>query len=824
MPKKKPLAVHQGLVNNPTRTALQDGELTTATGVEYRIGSEEIYKLPGRSAAFSSNAPGNTILGLKRLRYEDGSDTLAAVTGRGEIWESSAAPTQTGNGWNTAASVTGQSETAIPSFNAAVDRWLVCNGVDDNLIREPANVPETSSKYRVAGMKAAKGRTKATLNGVAGSQVLPNTNTGEWTDGDEASNIDLTTYSYAEVDGLTALVHEWTFNVNLAQSGRVLRVNHVGLGIGKVAGGIVAEVRRDENFGGIPDGSSLEGTTRATYKIEYSVDGGVEFTTLFSTRTDLAQASSVVTLDDSIDFAVTNLIVRATLSGKWGETGMRVYAVYVDTGGQTEHTILENLVYMVTERYYDSDGLIHESIPTSVSKKLTGVGYSANITLPVAAANSFATEYVIYRSIDEEGGGYPFMYEVDHTPITETTFVDDFLTSLTSVLDKKKLFEFITLLFYNGSQLDFPMNGFPPKSTMSINYQGSVVYVPVDIPRKLWYSMPTNISAANAEKVPSPYNIEFLTAENDTIISTALTNGGKGLVVYFDSYTMIVHYLPQAGDGGTFDNRVKDYVSQSRGTAGVHTTESFTPEDGSSTLAASADSLGLWVTDGIGLIRTWSKDFDWENYFLNIDLSTATLTNNPQMRRLELTYYTGSVWEDLHFFYGELKTNNQPKITGPHPAGYRCKTYAKVSGKWVGWSGDNTTVGAVWGERVGNTDASNGYDLSGNIPYQVETRDEYAFGLSDSAILTYVYPKFNERDLYSKDVTITATCNKDGRADAIVIPKEFNLLTGKKAYYQKFADRFRILVSDISTTALPALLGFEYVARQTNAEGTQGDS
>ena len=822
--EKGTLTVNQGLVNNPSRTTLTEGEVSLAVAAEYHIGSDEIHKQPGRIAAFTANTPANSILNLHRLRYEDSADVLVAATGNGDIWESSSLPAKVGMIWESSAALTGRSKTAIPNFNAFIDRWLICNGVDENQVREGANVPGTSSKYRTAGMKAALGQTALTLVNVQGNQATPDSQTGGWTNGANGSNADLTDYAIAQVSGAASLTHTWTFSTNLAQTDRVLRINHAGYGSYKKAGGILSEVRRDDNFGDVPDGSPPEGTSRATFLVEYSTDGGTTYTELHKSTVDYAQTTSTVNLADGLDFSSTNLIIRATITGQFGETSMRMFAVYVDTGGQTQKTILNNLRYFVTERYFDSDSIAYESLPTELSAKLTGTGYSVTVTLPTAAANSFATEWVIYRSIDESGGGYPFMWEVGKTPIAETTFIDDWSLSLTSVTDKTKLFDFITLLFYNGSQLDFPMNAPPPKSKMSINYQGSVVYIPVDIPRKVWYSIATAISAAAGERVPSPYNLEFLTSENDTVVSAALTNGGRSLVVYFDSYTMIVHTLPQAADPGRFDNRVRDYVSQSRGTAGTHTTTSFTPEDGSSTLAASADSLGLWITDGIGLIRNWSKDYDWEGAFASIDLSTAILINNPQMRRLELTYDTGGAWEDLHFFYGELKSNGQPKITGPTPIGYRCKTYAKVDGKWLGWSGDESITGAVWAERVGTNDASNGHDSDGNIPFQVESKDEYAFGLSDSALLTYIYPKFNERDLIDKDVTVQATCNRDGRSTAVISRKLHNLLTGKKVFYNKFADRFRILIEDISTTALPALLGMEYVARNLNAEGTQGDS
>lgn len=824
------------MVNNPSRTSLQSGEVSVGVACEYHIGSDELHKHPGRVLAFSTNAPANSILNIRKFRYEDFGDVLVAATGNGEIWEGDAAPNATGNIWNGAASVTGRSKTAIPHFNAFADRWIVCNGVDENLLREGAVVPGTSSNYRTLGMKPAIGQTKANRQTVQGTIGFADSNSGDWTDGDNASNSD-DDYALGQTSDIQTKIQTYTFSTDIVAIDRVLRVKHVGFGAGKSS--LTTDMRRDVlggSFGEVPTGGSLDGIDLGRYKIEFSINDGFTFSTLFDSTSSYSETTSTAALDDSLDFGASSLIVKVSLIGQAGSISMRLFNIYIDNGGQIQRTIQVGIEYFVTEYYIDSDGAQHESIHTHLTEEDsspdTAAGTQAwamDITLPTAAANTFTTGYRIYRSIDETSGGFPFMYRIGQVALDDVlvkngvnTFVDDFESSLTSASDKTDLFNFITILFFNGANIDFAIQNAPPRAKMSINYQGSVVYLPKDKPRTLWYSLPTSVSANAAEQVPAPYYLEFLTAENDTVVSAALTNGGRSLVVYFDSYTMIVHYLPQAGDGGTFDNRVSDYVSQQRGAAGVHTTTTFTPEDGASTIAASVDALGMWVTDGVGLIRNVSKDFDWEGTFKGIDLTTAMLVNNPEMRRLEFIYYDGDKWKDLHFFYGEQKPNGQPKITGPHPAGYRCKTYTKVGSDWVGWSGDASTTGAVWAERIGGIDSSNGYDADGNIPYQVETKDEYAFGLSDSALLTYIYPKFNERALSDKIITVKATCSRDGRATPVIISKDYNLLKGKKVFYNKFADRFRILFEDISTSALPALVGLEYVTRQLNAEGTQG--
>lgn len=670
-------------------------------------------------------------------------------------------------------------------------------------------------------MKPALGQTRVTLDsGGAGNEYIANANSGDFSNGDNAQNRNFSTYALAQVSGGETVTHTWTFPTIAADASRSLRVVNEVTGSGNAGVGALTETT---NPGDLQDLSSAY--DRANMLIEYSTDAGVTWAKLYSVTDNYPRRSHSKLLSDGLDLTTAaTLQVRITFSGLSGDCSARVFSVHVESGGQALRTVQVGLAYFVTEVYIDSDGQEHESLPTELSDEIAAgsTAYSISVHLPASPNNSFATHYRIYRSIDEQGGGYPLLYAVGETTDTsDTVWVDSLESSLVSIADKGKTFDFVTVTYWNGAQLDFASNRRPPLSKLALNYQGSVVYLPVDTPRKVWYSLPTSLGENNAGKVPAIYYLEFLTEANDAVQSAALANGGKSLIVYFTNYTMNVNFLPQAGDGGRFDNRVSDFVSQSRGAVGTHATATFTPEDGASTVAASVDSIGLWITDGIGTIRNWSKDYDW-GALSTYNLSTSQLVNNPEMRRLEFLYDTGSGWEEIYFYYGELKQNGQPKITGPHKVGFRCKTYSEVSGNWVGWSGDDRN-GEVYAERVGYSDGANGYDASGNIPFVTLSGDVYEAGLKDAGLVNFVYPKFDERDLYDKDVDVTGVFNRDGRQTAVEDNNPFNLLTGKKVYFHRYADRYQIGVEDISTTALPALLGFESDVRKLDAEGMHGE-
>ncbi len=814
----------QGLVTNPDRSTLQDGELRVARG-EYRLGSSEYFKPPGRSKVEATGLS-SVILNLARFQYESVTDVFVAVAGDGKVYEATPGTSMTFG----AAVLTGLNTSAIPQFTSFKDTWIMCNGEDDNYIRELGNVPGTSSPWRTVGMKKALGQTAVTVStDTAYSETAVSVGedgTDSDSDGPYALPSNLFTddnYALGQLEfdisnyPVPKRTHIFDFDTNPAGTGRRLFIRHSG----------DSEYNLPSATSTLaPDGNSyvyegVNGIAAVSYLIRYSTDGGSTYTTIFNAANNYSERETTINIADGLDIS-TQLIILCKVSVNspvFNENvaSHRIFDIRVSNGAESAKDVEFGLQYMVTERYVDSNEVTHESIATDISAS-TGVVTditSVSVTLPDTQANSFASEFVIYRTIDEEAGGFPFLWEVGTAPISEagTSWLDDLSKSLTSSVDKRRLYPVLTILFQDGLNRIFEVNKAPPKSKLILQFQGSLAFLPVSSNR-LYYSLPATLAQAALEQSPAPYYLEFNTPANDTLQSMALTNGERSLVVFFSSRAMLVNYFPQSTDGGAWVNSVKEVVSDKRGASGKFCSTTFSPNEGDSTLAAAVDSIGLWVTNGVGLLQDWSRDLDWDTTFENVTIGDSILVDNAKMRRLELIYLDGSDWKELHFFYGELKQNGQPKISGPFPAGWRCKHYAVLDGKWQGWSGDSGSDGFVFAERTQAGDDSEAEDASGTVTFDAQTGDIYPGDLSDASVLTFLYPKLNQDT--DKAVTVAATTIIDGEKlsnNEVTISQTYNNNKDKKLMIKRYCNRMRLRVTDATTTDMPALSAVQFEHR-----------
>ncbi len=172
---------------------------------------------------------------------------------------------------------------------------------------------------------------------------------------------------------------------------------------------------------------------------------------------------------------------------------------------------------------------------------------------------------------------------------------------------------------------------------------------------RLYYSIPSTISAVGIEQVPELYFLDFITDNNDTITSITKANNGRALIVFFERYSMLVLALPQATDPGVFDQRIVEYVSNRRGAAGTHSATEVTLTSGR-TISVAVDALGVWATDGISMIHEWSNDLDWDTHMSGVTMADIQLEDNPEMRRVEMLYTDGSGnRQAFHYFYGQCR-------------------------------------------------------------------------------------------------------------------------------------------------------------------------
>jgi len=896
------LASNGGLVTARDPSTLEDGDLTVATACEYHIGSPHVYKQPGRSLA-GTIAASKIVRQLHQLQYDAGSTVLAAYVGTtttdGAIYESTPGTSLT-FGTSTLRGIDALLDgTATPHFSTANDRWVMCNGVNSNYIRDISATSSEFGTHTPAGthLTILTDSTKAWLtdqwvgwtvrNVSTGNTAVVTANTattltvaaitsgftqndiyqieGRWrllgmqpaigvtlceaaTDGyaityptNDATEGGYSAYQSSKTTGLvdnatnaydassssfaygvaTPTVSRrviFTFAAGDPAAGRWITVIH--------GAGALPPINPDTGIGYGAREDEVE-SSRGRHVIEYSIDSGTTWRTITDRSGVYHLSVSRVLLPATAE--PENIRIRATTTLVDGTSAYgRLYEVFLTSSGTGAlKTTTNTLYYAVTERFTDGAGIVHESRANEIGSIAAFTNKSSvRVYLPGSAAqvaNPCATHFVIYRSVDEPGGGYPLLWEIGTIRISDTiagggslTYFTDYFVTATdlTVTPNTRLYDVINVLYPDGSALTFPLNDPPPKSRMSIPYQGAMCYLPVDVPNKLWYSVAGNTFPAGIERVPACYCLNFVTGSNDTLTSAALANGGRSLIAYFPAYAMLVNYLPQANDPGVFDTRVREYVSETRGAAGTFCATSFTLPTGA-TLAAACDTLGIWVTDGVSGLNDWTRNLNWATLMSGVNLATAKLVNNPSMSRLELLYVSGSTRYELHLFYGEMREGNTPRITGPHVAGttygWLCKHYALAdvaTPSWLGWSGSAYADGKVFCERQQALDASYAYDGAGVVPYRVDSGERYLNGLGSATVLELSHPKFADPTV-DKAVTIVGTFRRDGNAAAVTATKSFTIGSGKKLYWHRYADRLKMSVRDLTATALPAFVAHE---------------
>lgn len=808
----------QGLVTARDPSTLKEGELVEAAGCEYSQGSPHLHKQPGRKSA-GMEISGRRISSIHHLQYDSSTDVLTFTADNDSnrtIYES--AVFDEADDFTTAtAKYTSLTTTHVPTYAASNNHWIYAAG--EVLIREPNAVNVTgwsTGNWRPAGMQVPTTPLQLTVLTNVGAEGVVTDGTGDFVasttgaateNSDVLSDGDESTFSYgvstvaAGATSGTARTHTYGFSANISGSNKTIQVKWSRV---DSAGGMTSSAHATID---IKNGS---GTTVATGYTLHNPSGppfvGVLTYNLgtadLSTYTVVAGVQAVAFNTYGAARTVTNRVLEiSAYSGSGSDT--------VDISNQIE--------YGHTELYVDSAGIEHESKmsaarPTVAAQDaVTGV----QITIPATAVNTTTTAIAIYRSVDENAGGYPLMYRLTTVPLGTTTYID--AGPFTTVGDI--LYDTLPLLYNDGTTLSIEINGPPPASVRAIPFSGHMCYISPSSTR-LFYSLPSAISPSAMEKVPDLYYLEFVTPHNDTLKSGATCNGGRSLLIYFERYTMLVNFLPQASDPGVFDQRVTEYVSTTRGAVANLAATEITLEEGR-TIAVAADAIGVWATDGVSTLMDWTKDLDWQGLMEDVTMSTIQIWNNPLMDRFELQYVDTSNdrWE-LHFFYGRMKQDadgsSTPLITGPHKcstglmSGWRSKHYSSVSGKWIGWSGSNHTPGDIYVEREHDQDDSSAYDGTTSIvPFAVTTGDFYVAGLGSSVLVNYGYPKLTAGE---KELTFTGTFIRD-TGETQTSTKMFQAGTSKSIYWHRYADRHRVRITDLTNTSMPSLVGYEVEIR-----------
>jgi hypothetical protein len=732
------------------------------------------------------------------------------------------------------------STTKAPSFTSFRDTWLMAT-TGEVYVRESASVPLSASPWRPAGMISPGGAPIVSTLTTAQANANPDSNTGDMDVPADTVDGSSDTSSVMRTTELnTSDTHTWTYSSQLSvNTNRVLSFEHKGYTSERVI-----PDRQPPLYGEPPlrftdghGGDTEQGI--GTWVLDYSYDGGSTWTELFNSYgSGYGRRVDQLYIDDSVDLSVTNLDVRMTVTWSRGSSVVsEVYKTYVHTGKTTATQISNAIWYGVTEVYVDSNGVEHESTMQQPSNAVAPGKDTDLYGITLSLVNQefkrgYAQYRRIYRSLDEgagEGlvettsGGYPNMWAIADIPIEQTFFLDDLYTkSLTSAFDKTKLLSAQQILFPDGASTSIEMNVQPPDSDFIFTYQGSVCYLPTasNSRDKMYFSEPFAIRPAGAEAVPNEYFLRFETERQDSITSAAVCNGGKSCIVYFPSSAALVNYLPQASDPGRFDQRAKETVSKKRGTSGPHTTTSFSPDEGVTEFAASVDSIGLWITDGIGMLKNWSKDIDWSTHFGSATLSTGQLVDNPFLRRLEFYFDSdgAGAWQRMCFFYGELKHNGMPKITGPDAALVRSVDWAETSGTWAGWSGSSAVGGHIFNENTGTLDAALSNGVDNKINFVAQTKDFMPYKMDHAAFVQFAHLLW-DNPTNAKDVTVLATLTTEPNQTQRTASRTYDVKASSTMMVMKYGDRINLKITDNSNTALPGLVGAEIVSRRLTGAG-----
>ena len=828
----------RGVVTSRDPAALTPGEMVAATGVEYRIGSPHLYKMPGRTYTGQALAAA-PVISLVNLQYDLAADVLAAVS-NGTIYESALSTTPSFS----ASSVTGLSPTALPQWSGFRERWFFANGVDSALIREPANVPGTSSPYRPIGLYAPDTPTYTIVTGA--SPVGQPTMDAQGVFGAFAKGFNNASFAY---DGSSDTFAQGLMSYRPSTSATYLPtlynnqkfpVEHIFKFSAQV-GGTSRKLYIDHEwgltFGSL--GKWTSGDTVGYLAIDVSINSGASYTNVFTSSgntgvrgipafdiTDGADVSQVWVKFSMIPPVYVIPPGHTRLPDEYGvDATWNVFDIKITAGAQTPVQFSFPVSYGYTEVYIDSDNVEHQSnlspavvVPVeTVTVPLDKYG----VTLTLTKKNSVTQFFRVYRSVDEQDGGYPIMWLLSKDiPATQTTYTDNFDVLPTDIPFQDKggdtalpLMTFLDqTLGSSVTEFSFP----PPFTSVITTYQGSVIYVPGKPgieSRRLYYSLPATIQLADLEKVPPFYFLDFQTNKNDSIVTACTTNGGKSLLAFFANYTMLVNYLPQFSDG-VFDGRVKEYVSNNRGCAGRLGCIELTLSEGQ-TIVAAVDNLGVWVTNGVSMIEEWSRDLDWATLMAGVDLTKAQMVDNTAMRRVELLYTdTLGIRQELHFFYGIMKEDGAghkaPLIIGPTPMGVASRLYTNLSGAWTGFSGSSAADGKVFLEG-GEADAANGYDSNGNIRSFWTLGDIYIDGLSIAQILEQGNPKFGDA-ASTKTYTLTGGFHRD-KGKSYFKVKSYIAGSQQQVYWHSYADRHRVSFECITNTAAPPFIRYDVEMR-----------
>jgi hypothetical protein len=282
-------------------------------------------------------------------------------------------------------------------------------------------------------------------------------------------------------------------------------------------------------------------------------------------------------------------------------------------------------------------------------------------------------------------------------------------------------------------------NSGPPSSSTGDIYQDQLVLNDVTNQGLIRYSYP-----GDPEAFPETYFLDFETRENDQVRCIQTVN--SRLVVWLDSSTWRVNYLPSERDASFDRGKAVDPISTNYGAVNNMCVCTFSM-DGSPELAAFVSRQGIHATDGFSFL-TFTDGLDWRGIIGTTNSTPIALVNDRE-RRLLLFYFRNDAYTPETYlclplnYHSSHLVNGRPKVGGLiHMRNAISSTTAELKSAWVaprargdsavylGYGGATAAgAGQVWLETGTTIPAADPrYQWTSRRMYLADLGNEWEFG------------------------------------------------------------------------------------------------
>lgn len=383
------------------------------------------------------------------------------------------------------------------------------------------------------------------------------------------------------------------------------------------------------------------------------------------------------------------------------------------TQGSGDMSATTGLIWWATE--YDSvRGIESVAGSTSVSSGAFTSKDSVVLSITGTAANSNATHYRIYRSVDD--GVFPDGMLIGSVAISSSpvSFTD---TAIETSSLTPPLYGTINL-----GGLDFDRDVAPGALSFVTNWQDSLAGFLVAEPRSLAFT-----AAGRPESWPVGYRIPF----PDRGVGAMQLNGLLG--VFTTEAVYRINRYPREVDSAFAAGEAFEEITAERGLISRKGLARFSVPGKPSLLAWVAKD-GIWATDLFSIFPL-TDGVDWLAHVDPLYLDECSLITDPTERRVIFTYRRPGDTENRGVMYLDYQTEGI-RITHPDHGALADTAVAPWEGQLRVFSLDSReNNGGVYTEAVQDIDDSHLVDDEGNVAFAWRTREWMPSGANETTDL-----------------------------------------------------------------------------------------